>query len=242
MYANMHARGVNMGKTPQGMNADLQRSANVFPNTPANVKEWSKPGGSRRMDIEGIDTKPKSKGISINIKRDKGSIGQQPKETKKDMEIVNIDDDVEMKYETAVVIHGGSDEKQVLYSVTKNGQHVSRPLYSDDMSDNQLDAIEDVLRNAQKEIRPDYPIGVPTFDKSTIGDELTRRKMYYLTGDTKTNKELIKEDGFVWTPELQAWASLNPPTQKMNGVDVEIIPTYKTKNGWSNYEQWTKRG
>lgn len=58
MHATMRARGVGMGKTPQGMNADLQRSANVFPNTPANVKEWSKPGGSRRMDIEGIDTKP----------------------------------------------------------------------------------------------------------------------------------------------------------------------------------------
>lgn len=59
MHANMRARGVALGKTPQGTDADLNRSANVFPNTPANLKEWSKPGGSRRMDIEGVDTKPK---------------------------------------------------------------------------------------------------------------------------------------------------------------------------------------
>ena len=59
MHASMRARGVAMGKPPQGMDADLNKSANVFPKTPANVKEWSKPGGSRRMDIEGIDTKPK---------------------------------------------------------------------------------------------------------------------------------------------------------------------------------------
>ena len=59
MHASMRARGVAMGKPPQGMDADLNKSANVFPKTPANVKEWSKPGGSRRMDLEGIDTKPK---------------------------------------------------------------------------------------------------------------------------------------------------------------------------------------
>lgn len=58
MFAKMNNRGVELGKTPQGMNADLTRSANVMPNTPANRKVWSAPGGSRRMDIEGIDTKP----------------------------------------------------------------------------------------------------------------------------------------------------------------------------------------
>ena len=59
MHASMRSRGVRMGKTPQGMDADLSESANVLPDTPANRRKWEKPGGSRRMDLEGIDTKPK---------------------------------------------------------------------------------------------------------------------------------------------------------------------------------------
>lgn len=58
MHANMKRRGVALGKTPQGMDSDLNKSVNVVPDTPANRKIWEKPGGSRRMDIAGIDTKP----------------------------------------------------------------------------------------------------------------------------------------------------------------------------------------
>lgn len=220
----------NQNRTRQAVDSDLsKRAANTLSNTPENLKKWQ--GDPRRIDIEGIDT-PMIKGESINKIKDNSRLEQEAQE-KSTMRINELGNGWIMETEEIYVSRMDTTYPAVMYKVFDPDGNEIKTITEQDkiMPDEVDDEFEDVLRAYTKNREIPYRGTV-----HEMGYDLESRNMYYLTGETRENKDQIKQAGFTWEPDLKAWSSLHKPAFEINGVDVEMKPTYKTKNAWTYYQ------